>query len=374
MILGGIIVINGIIKQVTGGAHFVTTSSILLSYVSSTASLIIINLKTDLAPVILKQLYEIDGAMLEYEDQVTGSGRWQYVFVTKTCILLFLALMYMAFDFVSWGKLFGALDLTVLWTSNFISLMVLIQVLGFLSYLHHNLATLNMAILSVFKKRPQRLSSDHRKYNHGVSSNVARDESRSDDRQKYQISVINTNYSRMLIFGTSLNQHSVSSNVLCLRNTYNRIYDLLGIVSSIYGFQILIQLTYNFFFLVGSSYGFIVLLGSHELYELSSFSRFPFVAAVGLSLLLSFLKLLIITITCENLRSENKRLSDSVQKLLLQQDMAADSVHQLQLFSFQLLSCKMEFSAAGLFSVDLPYLYSAIAAIVTYFVVLLQIK
>jgi hypothetical protein len=99
---------------------------------------------------------------------------------------------------------------------------------------------------------------------------------------------------------------------------------------------------------------------------------FAFVASVWL--LSSFLKLLIITVTCENLRSENKRLSDSVQKLLLQQDMEADTVQQLQLFSFQLLSCKMEFSAAGLFCVDLPYLYSCIAAIVTYFVVLLQIK
>jgi hypothetical protein len=63
-----------------------------------------------------------------------------------------------------------------------------------------------------------------------------------------------------------------------------------------------------------------------------------------------------------------------VHKLLLQDDMAADSVHQLQLFSFQLLSSKMEFSAAGLFSVDLPYLYSSIAAIITYFVMLVEIK
>jgi hypothetical protein len=231
-----------------------------------------------------------------------------------------------------------------------------------------------MVILSVFKVRTQILSSDHKKYKHAVSSEVTRDVSRSDNRQKYPISVINTNHRDILLFGAPLNQNSVSSNILILRNTYNRLYCLLEIVSSIYGFPILVQLTHNFLSLVGVSYVFVVILPSHELHGINSFARFPLVASDGLWLLFSVLRLLIITVTCENLKSENKRLSDSVHKLLLQQDMAADSVHQLQLFSFQLLSCKMEFSAAGLFCVDLPYLYSSIAAIVTYFVVLLQIK
>jgi hypothetical protein len=149
---------------------------------------------------------------------------------------------------------------------------------------------------------------------------------------------------------------------------------MLGIVNSIYGFPILVQLAQNFLVLVGVSYVYIKYVYSLKTHGLIPFLGFPFVASIGLWLLLSFLRLLIITVTCENLRSENKRLSDSVHKLLLQQDISAETLHQLKLFSFQLLSCKMEFSAAGLFSVDLPYLYSSIAATVTYFVVLLQTK
>jgi hypothetical protein len=252
--------------------------------------------------------------------------------------------------------------------------MVLIQVLGFMSCVHHKLATLNMAILSVFETRPQSLSSDHRKYNHGVSTRVYREVSRSHNTQNHHISLINTNYSGILLCGAQLNQNSVSSNILSIRNSYNIIYDFLGILSSIYGFPILVQLTHGFLMLVCDSYTFVRCLHSYQAHGPNTIFEFSLVALSVLWLLLPFIRLLIITVICENLSSENKRFSDSVQKLLLQQDMAADSVHQLQLFSSQLVICMMDFSASGLFSVNIRYLYSAIAAIFTYFVVLLQLN
>jgi hypothetical protein len=86
--------------------------------------------------------------------------------------------------------------------------MLLIQVLGFFSYLHHKLATLNVAILSVFKNKPQRLPSDHNTYKHAVSSKVSRNESRSDKAQKHHISVIMSSYSGIFLRGTPLSEHS----------------------------------------------------------------------------------------------------------------------------------------------------------------------
>jgi hypothetical protein len=374
MIFGGIMQIFWTTKRISEGATLVRAFSILLSYVSSITSLMTIRLKRNLAPVILKHLYKLDRALLEYEVQVRESKKWHCVYVTKIYVLLFSAILCTALAFVCAGNDIGHFCLSLLSISNFISLMALFQVLGFISYLHHKLAALNMVILTVFKKRRQRLSSYNRKYKHGVLSRIARDVSLSDSREKNNISVINSHYSRILPCGTPLNQHSVPSNILSIRNTYNRIYELLGTLSSIYGFPILVEMAHNFFWILGVSYIFVILLYSHEAHGHNLLTVFASVAHVGFWLVFSFLRLLIITVTCENLRSENKRLSDSVHKLLLQQDMAADSVHQLQLFTFQLQSSKMEFSAAGLFSVDLPYLYSSIAAIVTYFVVLLQIK
>jgi hypothetical protein len=374
MTFKGIMQINVTIKRISEGAMLVKAFSVQFCYVSSIISLIILNFKRDLVKVILKQLYKIDGNLVEYEIQARDLKRSQYVFVTKIYILLFTAIMCLVFSFVTWGEISGYFNETLLWTSNFISLTVLLQVLGFLSYMHHKLTTLNIVILSIYKFRQQKLSCDHRNYDHSVSFKGARVESRTGNRHKHHISVINTNYSGILLCGTSLTQRSVSSNILRLRNTYNRIYDLLGIVNSIYGFPILVELTHTFLALVGSSYFFLVLFHSQEPFGTNPVLVFSFIANSALWLLIYFLRLFIITVTCENLRSVNKRLSDSVHKLLLQEEMAADCVHQLQLFSFQLKSCRMVFSAAGFFSVDLPYLYSLIAAMVTYFVVLLQMK
>jgi hypothetical protein len=102
MIFGGITEINKIINRISEGVILVAEFSTLLSYVSSVTCLIIISLKRDLAPVILRQLYKIDGVPLEYEDQLRESKRSQYVFMTEICILLFPAIIGIAFSFVSW--------------------------------------------------------------------------------------------------------------------------------------------------------------------------------------------------------------------------------------------------------------------------------
>jgi hypothetical protein len=374
MISRGIMQINVVIKSITESTNFVREFSTNFSFFSSIVSLIIVNLKRVSAPLILKQLYKFDVALLEYEYQARKSKGPQYVFLTKICILLFPTIVAMPLTFISLRETFEHLNLTLVWTSYLISSILLIHVLGILSYLHHYLAALNIGILNFVKHKPQRTSSHQTKYQHAVSSRVARHVSRNDNTKDHHLSVINNNYSRSLLCGTPMNQHSVSSKILSLRNTYSSIYDLLGVVNSIYGFPILVELTQNFVTLVAASYSFVYFLHSYQTHGPHPGFEYSFLATFLLWLLVTFLRLLVITLTCENLRSENKRLSDSVHKLLLQQDMAADSVHQLQLFSSQLLSSKMEFSAAELFSVDLPYLYSAIAAIVTYFVVLIQLN
>jgi hypothetical protein len=374
MIFGEIMQINMVIKCITESKNFVREFPGIFFFFSSISSLIFVNLKRLSAPLILKQLYKFEVDLLEYEYQVRKSKGPQYVFLTKISILLFPTIVVMTLTFISLRESFGHLNITLVWTSYLISSILLIHVLGILSYLHHNLAKLKTGILSFVKHKPQRTSSHQTKYKHAVSSRVAHHVSRNDNTKDHHISVININYSRSLVCGTPMNQHSVSSNILILRNTYSDIYDLLRIVSSTYGFPILVELTQNFVVLVVASYNFVHFLYSYQNHGPYPGFEFSFLATFFLSVVVTFIRLLLITLTCENLRSEKERLTDNVHKLLLHQHLEADSVHQLQLFSSQLLSSRMEFSAAGLFSVDLPYLYSAIAAIITYFVVLIQLN
>jgi hypothetical protein len=65
MILGLIMQTNVMIKSNNGGEEAVREFSQLFSCMSSITLLNIVRFKRDLAPVILKQLYKIDGALLE---------------------------------------------------------------------------------------------------------------------------------------------------------------------------------------------------------------------------------------------------------------------------------------------------------------------
>jgi len=129
--------------------------------------------------------------------------------------------------------------------------------------------------------------------------------------------------------------------------------------------------------LVGLSYVFIGLFYSDENLNvglISNYYKYSLRMCVILWLAISLLKQVFITVVCNNVTNESKKISDNVQNLLLRHSLTTDDLYQLQMLSFQILSCKMEFSAAGLFSVNFSYLYSSTAALISHIVVLVQIK
>jgi hypothetical protein len=375
IIFGGIKQFIVVLKFSSTGVVSVGAFSTLISFPSSLTSLIIVNFKRNLATTILTKLYKIDQVLFKNEEQISESKKTQNMVLTKIYILIISGAICMTFALASWGEVFGYFQETLLWISNFISIIILIQVFGCVSYVQNRLAILNTAMLSVFKTGSDGMCSVHRKCTHRSKYRVICDLPQSVNTQKHYISVINSNYSDMFHSGAPASQDSASFKILELRNAYNMIYEFFGIVSSIYGFPILLQLAHNFLVLVGVSYVFITFFYSDK--SVSGPINYDSVrlrVSITLWLVISFVKLLIVTVSCENVISENKRLSDGVHKLLLRSDLTADSMCQLQLLSFQLLSYEMKFSAAGLFSVNLSYLHSSLSAVVTYIVVLVQVK
>ena len=59
-------------------------------------------------------------------------------------------------------------------------------------------------------------------------------------------------------------QHSSSLDITYVREEYSSVYEVSGIVSSIYGFPVLVILVHNFMVLVGISYVFIGLFYPDE--------------------------------------------------------------------------------------------------------------
>ncbi|KAJ4433258.1 hypothetical protein ANN_15517 [Periplaneta americana] len=85
------------------------------------------------------------------------------------------------------------------------------------------------------------------------------------------------------------------------------------------------------------------------------------------------LKLIGSTAACEMAKKEAARTAVLVQKLMLRQNLDPEVIHELQLFSQQLLHVDTKFTAFGFFVLDFSFLYSTIGSIVTFLIVLTQV-
>ena len=81
-----------------------------------------------------------------------------------------------------------------------------------------------------------------------------------------------------------------------------------------------------------------------------------------------------ITVHCHVTTSEADKIPDNVQYLLLRHNVRHEVLEQLKLFSSQLAVNKIDFTAFGFFSVNLKNLSTFVASVMTYIVVLEQMK
>jgi hypothetical protein len=81
-----------------------------------------------------------------------------------------------------------------------------------------------------------------------------------------------------------------------------------------------------------------------------------------------------ITFSCHMATSKAKKVQDNVQLLLLNQNIRTETLEQLKLFSTQLTVKTIKFTAFGFFTFSLSTLSTFIASVITYIVMLEQIK
>ena len=154
-----------------------------------------------------------------------------------------------------------------------------------------------------------------------------------------------------------------------LRQTYSDLYDITESINGIYGYRITLELAYDFVTFVSCLYTameFKMIVrepGNRNL--LRAISSLFWVTQ-------TLVRILSITSSCSAAGDEARRTGTVVHKLLLRQSLPRDTSTELQLFSIQLLSNKVEFSAAGFFPVNLSLAYSMVGAATTYIIILLQ--
>jgi gustatory receptor len=98
------------------------------------------------------------------------------------------------------------------------------------------------------------------------------------------------------------------------------------------------------------------------------------VAPVLCWLILTVVRILSITAFCFAAGEEASRTGTVVHRLLLRQSLLRDTLKELKLFSIQLQSNKVEFSAGGFFPVNLSLASCMVGAATTYIIILFQFK
>jgi gustatory receptor len=161
------------------------------------------------------------------------------------------------------------------------------------------------------------------------------------------------------------------SRIHTLRQTYSDLYDITESINGIYGFQITLELAYDFVKFVSCLYYSMELISNVN----ETGEHTPLKAASALIWATQILvRILSITVSCFATSEEARRTGNVVHKLLLLQSPLRDTSTELQMFSIQLLSNKVEFSAGGFFPVNLSLVYGMVGAATTYIIILFQFK
>jgi hypothetical protein len=82
--------------------------------------------------------------------------------------------------------------------------------------------------------------------------------------------------------------------------------------------------------------------------------------------------LLLIVFSCEMTVEESRKSQIIIEKMTLRTELSYETINELRALSVQLNNMQVTFSAAGFFSLDLPFMYSFVGAICTHIVILAQ--
>jgi hypothetical protein len=155
-------------------------------------------------------------------------------------------------------------------------------------------------------------------------------------------------------------------SVFALRSLHFKLYELGRTVNSSYGLLMLIETVHNFLSAVSLVDITIVLLDREEYVDTTVYYMCWLTYYATKT---SFLML-----TSHLTRSESRKLIAILYKLLLRPDLHHCCEKQIRLFVMQVINNDIQFTAAGIFPLDLPTLHSIVSATTMYIIVLQQLK
>ena len=151
------------------------------------------------------------------------------------------------------------------------------------------------------------------------------------------------------------------TDIHLLRQIYSKLYDITCLINDTYGVPILANVCWMLTGVVFSLYEALIsfkVWGITDVLYAITYSMFFFS----------------VTLICHRCTKEASSSSILVQKLLLRGYCRNENVEELKLFSLQLQVMTIEYTACGFFSLNLSLFASVVSVIVSYIVIMVQIK
>ncbi|PNF33545.1 hypothetical protein B7P43_G17409 [Cryptotermes secundus] len=161
--------------------------------------------------------------------------------------------------------------------------------------------------------------------------------------------------------------------ILSLRRIYNHIYECTRILNFIFGLPILLDIFRTVTSLTSGSYS-VVRLFSEPVEAVTTLNFADFVISRVTWMLIFLGTMISLTVLCGRAASVTRDISHRVQTFLVQSHLDSEAVEQLLLFSQQISTDGIAFTAAGFFVIDLSLLCTVLTSAVTYVIILIQFK
>lgn len=161
-------------------------------------------------------------------------------------------------------------------------------------------------------------------------------------------------------------EYQKSNKLYNLRTFHFKLYELAGLINSCYGILMLMETTHNFVMFVGLAHSILMTLEKQSGTSLVIHDICLLIFYSG--------KLTMILYTSQLAHNEPKEMLVTVHQLLLCPNITSACQAQLRLFAAQIVDNEFEFTACGIFPLDLSTLHSIVAAAATYIIILYQLK
>jgi hypothetical protein len=149
-----------------------------------------------------------------------------------------------------------------------------------------------------------------------------------------------------------------------LRIIYSKLHDVALLINSTYGITLLCA---TFWVFIG------IISGVNYVMKIKPIGNHLYIIAAVLWSIFCVVLMITVAVSCSLAVSECNRSPVIVQKLLLSDDTDREAVKELKNMFSQFKAMKIEFSAFGMYRIDLPFLCCIFGATISYLIIFLQL-